>query len=143
MDILALLGGEPVVKNPFHSSVVIDDDERSMVLEVLGKREFSRFMGSPTEDIEDMLKMPSSEAVDYKKQYFTFLGGQMVRRFEGDFSDKFGVDYAVSVNSATSGLSTALGAANIGPGDEVITTCLSFNATALSILHGCYHGNCR
>ena len=58
----------------------------------------------------------------------------MVRKFEADFARKFKVPYAITVNSATSGLSSALGAAGLGPGDEVITTCMSFNATALSIL---------
>jgi len=58
----------------------------------------------------------------------------MVREFERRFAEKFGVKYAVSVNSATSGLSAALGAIGAGPGDEIITTCLSFNATAASIL---------
>jgi len=131
---LAMFGGSPVRTKAFHSSVNIDDEERRLVLEVLEKREFSRFMGSPTLDIDKLLIMPSKEAVDYQSQYFNFLGGRMVRRFERDFADFFGKRYAISVNSATSGLSTALGAVGIGPGDEVITTCLSFNATALSIL---------
>jgi len=134
MSKLALLGGEPARKEPFAPNVVVDHEESRIINEVLQNKEFSRFMGSPTEDIDKMLVMPSAEAVDYKSRYFTFLGGRMVRRFESDFARRFGVDYAVSVNSATSGLSTALAAADIGPGDEVITTCLSFNATALSIL---------
>ena len=58
----------------------------------------------------------------------------MVRRFESDFASRFKIPYAISVNSATSGLIAALGACRLGPGDEVITTCMSFNATALSIL---------
>jgi dTDP-4-amino-4,6-dideoxygalactose transaminase len=58
----------------------------------------------------------------------------MVRSFESGFADMFGIDYAISVNSATSGLTAALGACDIAPMDEVITTCLSFNATALSLL---------
>lgn len=134
MSKLAILGGEPTRKVPFHSSVVIDDREREIINEVLDKGEFSRFMGSPAHDIEKQLVMTSLEAVDYRGQYFTFLGGGMVRRFEADFSRKFGVPYTISVNSATSGLSVALGAGGIGPGDEVITTCMSFNATAISIL---------
>lgn len=134
MSDLAMLGGEPARAEPFHSSVVIDDDEWKTIKTVLENKEFSRFMGSPSSDIEEQLIMPSAEAVGYKKQYYTFLGGRMVRRFEADFANKFLVPYAISVNSATSGISTALGALGIGPGDEVITTCLSFNATATSIL---------
>ncbi|MBU0995467.1 MAG: DegT/DnrJ/EryC1/StrS family aminotransferase [Proteobacteria bacterium] len=134
MSELAILGGTPVRTTPFRSSVFIDDDERTLISEVLEKREFSRFMGSPTEDIEKQLIMPSAEAVDYKSQYFTFLGGRMIRQFEADFSKKFHSPFSITVNSCTSALSTALGACNIGPGDEVITTCMSFNATAMSIL---------
>lgn len=134
MSELAILGGEPVRKTPFFSSVVVDDRERQCLLEVIDRKEFSRFMGSPTPDIERLLVLPSQEAEDQGNQYFSFLGGRMVRKFEAEFARKLGVPFAVSVNSATSGLSAALGAAGIGPGDEVITTCMSFNATALSIL---------
>jgi|TARA_Y100000294_G_scaffold173512_1_gene189811 dTDP-4-amino-4,6-dideoxygalactose transaminase len=134
MTELAIFGGKPVRKNPFHSSVVIDEQEWVYVKQVLENKEFSRFMGSPSDDIEKQLLMASAEAVNYKSQYYTFLGGRMVRKFESNFASKFDVPYAVSVNSATSGLSVALGAAGIGPGDEVITTCMSFNATGCSIL---------
>ena len=78
--------------------------------------------------------MTSEEAVDLGGQYFSFLGGRMVRQFEAEFAGIFGAAYAISVNSATSGLAAALGAVDVGPGDEVITTCMSFNATAMSIL---------
>ena len=131
---LAILGGEPVRKRPFLSSVVVDDLERQYLMEVINRKEFSRFMGSPTKDMERLLVMPSEEAEHHKNQYFSFLGGRMVRKFEAEFARKFGVPFAISVNSATSGLSAALGAAGIGPGDEVITTSMSFNATATSIL---------
>jgi perosamine synthetase len=131
---LAILGGEPFRKKPFLSSVVVDDRERQCLMEVVNRKEFSRFMGSPSKDIERLLVMPSEVAEHQENQYFNFLGGRMVRKFEAEFARKFGVPFAVSVNSATSGLSAALGAARIGPGDEVITTSMSFNATALSIL---------
>lgn len=131
---LALCGGMLARTKPFNSSVVIDKIERELVSQVLERREFSRFMGSPSADIDEMLVMPSLDAEKYEGQYFTFLGGQMVRKFEADFAEKFGVPYAMAVNSATSGLAAALGAAGLGPGDEVITTCMSFNATATSIL---------
>jgi dTDP-4-amino-4,6-dideoxygalactose transaminase len=134
MNQLALLGGEPTRKRPFHSSVVIDEKEWDYIREVLERQEFSRFMGSATPDIEKILVTPSSEAEDISGQYFSFLGGRMVRKFEAAFAKKFNVLYAITVNSATSGLSAAMGAVGIGPGDEVITTCMSFNATAMSIV---------
>jgi len=134
MSTLAISGGRPVRKKPFCSSVVIDEQERRLINQVLERKEFSRFMGSPSKDIKELLTMPSADAECCKGQYFTFLGGQMVRKFEADFARKFRMPYAISLNSATSGLAAAFGALGIGPGDEVITTCLSFNATALSIL---------
>jgi dTDP-4-amino-4,6-dideoxygalactose transaminase len=134
MEKLALLGGTPVRKEPFKSSAVIDEDEVAAVTDVLKTRELSRFMGSSSDDIEQQLSMESAQAVNYGGQEFLFLGGRKVRQFEADFAQYFGVKYAITVNSATSGLSVALAAAGVGPGDEVITTCLSFNATGMSIL---------
>ena len=43
-------------------------------------------------------------------------------RFEDAFCKKYGVKYAIAVNSGTSGLHSALVAAGVRPGDEVITT---------------------
>lgn len=134
MSQLALLGGTPVRKKPFLSSVIIDGNEKRLVNRVLKDKELSRFMGSPSKDINKLLTMSSSEAERHEGQYFSFLGGKMVRRFEAGFAKRFEVPFAISVNSATSGLVAALGACGIGPGDEVITTSMSFNATALSIL---------
>ncbi|MAF85137.1 MAG: hypothetical protein CL875_01420, partial [Dehalococcoidales bacterium] len=134
MEKLALFGGTPVRKEPIESSAVIDEDEVAAVTDVLKTRELSRFTGSSSDDIEQQLSMESAQAVNYGGQEFLFLGGRKVRQFEADFAQYFGVKYAITVNSATSGLSVALAAAGAGPGDEVITTCLSFNATGMSIL---------
>ncbi len=133
MEKLALLGGNPVRKKPFKNTVVIDREEISSVMDVLKVKELSRFMGSSSTDIEEQLYMESVKAENYGQGFF-FLGGRKVRQYEADFARQFGIKYAISVNSATSGLSVALAAAGIGPGDEVITTCLSFNATGTSIL---------
>ena len=43
-------------------------------------------------------------------------------RLEDAFCEKYGVKYAIAVNSGTSGLHAALVAAGVKPGDEVITT---------------------
>ena len=134
MEKLALLGGNPVRKELFKSTVVIDENEISAVMEVLKAKELSRFIGSSSPDIEKQLVIPSAQAQNYGNQSFSFLGGRKVRQFEAEFAEYFGVKYAITVNSATSGLSLALAAAGVGPGDDVITTCLSFNATGTSIL---------
>jgi len=44
----------------------------------------------------------------------------LTQEFEEKFCEKFGVKYAIAINSATSGLHAALAAAGVGPGDEVI-----------------------
>lgn len=61
--------------------------------------------------------------------------GPRTAKFESDFKDYLGCKYALAVNSCTAGLHLALAALGIGPGDEVITTPLTFCATATVILH--------
>lgn len=61
--------------------------------------------------------------------------GERVREFEERFSSYLGSQYSVGVTSCTAALHLSLLAAGIGPGDEVITTPLSFCATANSIIH--------
>jgi dTDP-4-amino-4,6-dideoxygalactose transaminase len=60
--------------------------------------------------------------------------GPRVARFEADFAAYAGASHALAVNSATAGLHMALAALDIGPGDEVITTPLTFCATVNVIL---------
>jgi dTDP-4-amino-4,6-dideoxygalactose transaminase len=61
--------------------------------------------------------------------------GERTARFEADFTRYTGARHALAVNSCTAGLHLALAALNIGPGDEVITTPLTFCATVNTILH--------
>jgi len=51
--------------------------------------------------------------------------GGMNRRLEDAFAQRFGVNYAITVNSATSGLHAALIACEVQPGDEVIVPALT------------------
>ena len=53
--------------------------------------------------------------------------------FENKFADYVGSKYAVSVNSATAGLHLAV-MALIKPGDEVITTAMTFASTVNAII---------
>lgn len=55
--------------------------------------------------------------------------GPKVLAFEAQFRERLKVPHAVSVNSATGGLHIALAALDIGPGDEVITTSLTWPST--------------
>jgi dTDP-4-amino-4,6-dideoxygalactose transaminase len=61
--------------------------------------------------------------------------GPKVQRFEDDFKRYMGADHAVAVNSCTAALHLSLLAAGLKPGDEVITTPLTFCATVNTIIH--------
>jgi UDP-4-amino-4-deoxy-L-arabinose-oxoglutarate aminotransferase len=60
--------------------------------------------------------------------------GEYVVRFEKRFAQLLHGRHALAVNSCTGGLHISLVALGIGPGDEVITTPMTFIATAASIL---------
>ena len=63
--------------------------------------------------------------------------GPKVMQFEQDFAAYKGVDesHAAAVNSCTAALHVSFIAAGIGPGDEVISTPMTFCATINSIIH--------
>jgi len=109
MSKLAVHGGNPVRQNPFPAYRTIGDEEKNAALQVLDSGILSAFLGSWSPE---------------------FLGGPRVRALESDWSAYFGVRHAVSMNSATSGLYAALGAAGIGPGDEVIVSPYTMSASA-------------
>ncbi len=59
--------------------------------------------------------------------------GPQVKAFEEAFAAYCGTKYALAVTSATTGLELAMIACDVGPGDEVITTPLSWISTANAI----------
>jgi dTDP-4-amino-4,6-dideoxygalactose transaminase len=61
--------------------------------------------------------------------------GEVVSEFEGKFSQYLGSRYTVGVTSCTAALHLSLLACGIRPGEEVITTPMTFIATANSIIH--------
>ncbi len=61
--------------------------------------------------------------------------GPRTHEFEQTFAKWTGVDHAVAVSSCTAALHLALDALGIGPGDEVITSTLTFAATGATIIH--------
>jgi dTDP-4-amino-4,6-dideoxygalactose transaminase len=61
--------------------------------------------------------------------------GPKTTGFEHDFAGYLGARYAVATNSCTAALHLALKALGIGAGDEVITTPMTFAATANVIEH--------
>ncbi|MDB4097967.1 UDP-4-amino-4,6-dideoxy-N-acetyl-beta-L-altrosamine transaminase [Flavobacteriaceae bacterium] len=75
-------------------------------------------------DKSDIDAVVSTLLSDYLTQ------GPKVEEFEGKFADYVGVNYAVSVNNATSGLHLSVLALDIKKGDRVITTPITFASSA-------------
>lgn len=113
MSVLAINGGEKVRKKLFPAYNPIGEEEKQAVEKVLEGGKLSRFLGCWHED---------------------FYGGDEVRALEKEWAKKFGVKHAISVNSATSALYCAVGAAGIGPGDEVIVSPYTMTASASAAL---------
>ena len=111
---LAILGGEPTRKEPYsiHTTIMNREEEKE-VIEVLRSGHLSGFSARPGD---------------------RFLGGPKVKDLERKFSEYFGTKNSISFNSATSALHGAISAAQIGPGDEVITSPYTMSATPSSIL---------
>ncbi len=61
--------------------------------------------------------------------------GPRVQEFERAFAGYVGAPHAVGVNSCTAALHLAVLASGVEPGDEVVTTPLTFCATANAVLH--------
>jgi dTDP-4-amino-4,6-dideoxygalactose transaminase len=61
--------------------------------------------------------------------------GSRVAQFEREFARYTGAPHAVALSSCTAALHLSLLAAGVGPGDEVVTTPLTFCATANAIIH--------
>ena len=61
--------------------------------------------------------------------------GQYVSDFEKNFAAYCDLNYCVGLNSCTGALHLSFLSLGIGPGDEVITTPMTFIATATSIMH--------
>ena len=61
--------------------------------------------------------------------------GPKVALFEQEFKNYVGAEYAIAVSSCTAALHLSMIVSGIGQGDEVITTPMTFCATANAILH--------
>ena len=74
------------------------------------------------------------EVVDTLKSNWLTTGPK-TKQFEEDFTQFLSAPGALALNSCTAGLHTALVTLGIGPGDEVITTPLTFAASVNVIEH--------
>ncbi len=82
---------------------------------------------------DPMLKKELLEAVDRVLSHGRILLGPEVTEFEERLAEECGKKFAVGLNSGTDSLYLALRVLNVGPGDEVITTPLSWIATTNTI----------
>ena len=80
--------------------------------------------GRQSIDKNDIDAVVSTLQSDYLTQ------GPKVREFESKFAEYVGANYAVAVNNATSGLHLSVLALNLSKGDRVITTPITFAASA-------------
>ena len=85
--------------------------------------------GKQTIDQDDI-----QAVVDVLKSDFLTTGPK-IAEFEQTVADYVGAKYAVAISNGTSALHAACFAAGIGPGDEVITTPLTFAASANCVLY--------
>lgn len=74
-----------------------------------------------------------NEVVDSMKSGWITTGPKVIR-FEDKFKEYVGASHAVALNSGTAALHVSYLAAGVKPGDEVITTPLTFAATVNMIL---------
>ncbi|WP_456055851.1 UDP-4-amino-4,6-dideoxy-N-acetyl-beta-L-altrosamine transaminase [Agathobacter sp.] len=72
--------------------------------------------------------------IDVLKSDFLTTGPK-IAEFEQTVADYVGAKYAVAISNGTSALHAACFAAGIGPGDEAITTPLTFAASANCVLY--------
>jgi perosamine synthetase len=113
MSRLAILGGSPVRTKDFPNRVSMGSEEKGAALRVLDSDVLSGFVGAAGK---------------------FFNGGKEVVAFEDLWARTYGFRNAISVNSWTTGLQVAVGAAGIEPGDEVICSPYSMSASATCVL---------
>lgn len=112
----AILGGTPVREAPILWANTMGEEEENAVLGVMKSGILSAFLANAGEK---------------------FLGGPKVKEIEDAFCDRFHSKNAISVNSATTALHTAVAACGIGPGDEVLVSPYTMVASASAILMNC------
>jgi dTDP-4-amino-4,6-dideoxygalactose transaminase len=81
----------------------------------------------------DGLRQEFHQVLDRVIDSSEYVLGMTVSRFEEEFAAYCGSKYSVGVNSGTSALHLALEACGVQPGDEVITTPMTFIATSAAV----------
>jgi len=113
-SVLAIDGGDKIIKKPFKKYNPIGVEEINAAKNVVESGVLSQYLGEWDDD---------------------FFGGLKVQVFERECERYFGVKHAITVNSWTSGLVAAVGAIGVEPGDEIIVTPWTMCASATAIMH--------
>lgn len=116
MSECAILGGTPVREKAIPWTSTMGEEETNAVVEVMHSGILSDFVANSGDK---------------------FLGGIKVKEIEQAFCKRFGSKYAISANSATTALHTAIAACGVGPGDEVLVSPYTMVASASAILMNC------
>lgn len=116
MSKCAILGGTPVRETAIPWTSTMGNEETKAVVDVMKSGCLSAFLANSGDK---------------------FYGGPKVKEIEEAFCKRFGSRHAVSVNSATTALHTAVAACGIGPGDEVLVSPYTMVASASAILMNC------
>jgi perosamine synthetase len=114
---LAINGGNKIRNKPWLDNFLFGEEEKKAVSDVIDTGYLSKFEGN-----------------FYTDPPFSFKGGPYVQKLEDLWCERYNSKYAVSINSATSGLSAAIGALRIGYGDEVIVSAGTMTACAMAPL---------
>jgi len=107
------MSGKPVREKSlpptFPGAMMIGEEEKKAVLEVLDSKALFRYYG------------PQGNLNKTKK-------------FEDEFAEYMGTEYALAISTGTAALCIGLTAAGLGPGDEVIVPGYTWIASALSVV---------
>lgn len=114
---LAINGGTPIRSQRWLDNFTFGSEEKEAVIKAIDTGYLSKFEGSWTPDPP-----------------FSFYGGPFIQELEKLWCEYYQITHSVSVNSATSGLYAALGALDIGYGDEVIVSPSTMTACAVGPL---------
>ena len=113
MKKLAINGGSKVRAKKFPPYITMGEEEEKAARRVIKSGVLSKFLGC---------------------WHDNFYGGPEIQALEKEWAEFFNVKHAIAVNSATSGIYCAAGAAGIGPGDEVIVSPYTMSASAVAPL---------
>jgi perosamine synthetase len=104
MPELAIFGGKKLIQKGHSEWPIVTEEEKQAVIEVLDSK------------------------------VFWGTHAPQVMSLQREWAKYVGTKHCLVTNSGTAALHIAVAAAGIGPGDEVITTALTFVATALAVL---------